>query len=150
MSTAVQFLYERSVIHQGYLIIPFAYGAVAGVMLYSYSLLSLVTNQAPLHRTENPADRYAETLETIIEIAKDHLDQNPQEQQCLGYYQQHYVYRHNLIIISAIGGKVFYDHYPPNRLNNIAAPKIFASEQDCIHWVKQGLDRQHSLSTQPE
>ncbi|MEO0375138.1 MAG: hypothetical protein AAF329_11055 [Cyanobacteria bacterium P01_A01_bin.17] len=141
MVTTVQFLYEHSVIHQSYLIVPFAYGTVAGVVVYSYCLLSLVTNQAPLHRRKNPADRYTETLEGIIEIAKDHLDKNPQAEQPLSYYQRHYVYRHNLIIISAIGSKVFYDHYPPNHLNNIAAPKIFASEQDCIHWVKQGLDR---------
>ncbi|PZD74855.1 hypothetical protein C1752_01006 [Acaryochloris thomasi RCC1774] len=141
MPSTIQFLYERSVIHQSYLIVPFAYGTVAGVVVYSYCLLSLVTNQAPLHKIENPADRYTERLESIIEIAKDHLDRELQEEQPLGYYQQHYVYRHNLIIISAIGGKIFYDHYPPSHLNNIAAPKIFASEQDCIHWVKQGLDR---------
>jgi hypothetical protein len=141
MSTAVKFLYERSVAYRGYLIIPFPYGTLAGVMVYSYRLLSLVANQAPFHRAENPADRYAETLKSIIKIAKDHLDQGLQEEQTPSYYQQHYVYRHNLIIVSAIGDKIFYDHYPPSSLNNIAAPKIFACEQDCIDWVKQGLDR---------
>jgi hypothetical protein len=140
MSTTVNFLYERSVVYRGYLIIPFPYGTLAGVRVHSYRLLSLVANQAPFHRVENPAARYAETLESIIEIAKDHLDQGLQEGQIPNYYQQHYVYRHNLIIVSAIGGKFFYDHYPPHSLNNIAAPKIFTCEQDCIDWVKQGLD----------
>ncbi len=141
MSTAVKFLYERSLVYRGYLIIPFPYSTLAGVVVYSYCLLSLVTNQAPFHRAENPAALYEETIESILEIAKTHLDQELKEVQPPDYCQQHYVYRHNLIIISAIGNKVFYDHYPPDRLNNIAAPKIFTSEQDCIAWVKQGLDR---------
>lgn len=142
MSKPVKFLYERSLVYRGYLIIPFPYSSLAGVVVYSYCLLSLVANNAPFHRAENPAKLYEETIANIIEIAQNHLDQELKEAQPPDYCQQHYVYRHNLIIISVIGDKVFYDHYPPNRLHNIAAPKIFASEQDCIVWVKQGLDRE--------
>lgn len=128
-------------VHRGYLIIPFLYGTVTGVMLYSYRLLSLVSSQATFHRAENPCDRIAEDPLSMIEMAKAHLDEHLAEEQTPDYCQQHYVYRHNLIIISAIGDRVFYDHYPPSGLNNIAAPKIFASEQECAEWVKQGLEQ---------
>ncbi len=146
MSAANRLLYEQSVVHRGYLIIPFILGNVAGTQLYSYRLLSLVSSQAPFHQAENPANHCAASPTRMIERAKAHLDEHLCEQQEPDYCQQHYVYRHNLIIISAIGDKVFYDHYPPSHLNNIAAPKLFTSEQDCITWVKQGLDR-HASST---
>ncbi|MGF1603138.1 MAG: hypothetical protein ACFCU8_14160 [Thermosynechococcaceae cyanobacterium] len=144
MSAAPRLLYEQSGVHRGYLIIPFLYGTVTGVTLYSYRLLSLVSSQALLHRAENPCDRIAEDPLSMVAIAKAHLDEQLAEEKTPDYCQQHYVYRHNLIIISAIGDKVFYDHYPPSGLNNIAAPKLFASEQECIEWVKQGLDRPSS------
>lgn len=144
MSAATRLLYEKSVVYRGYLIIPFLRGTIAGVMLYSYRLLSLVTHQAIFHKAENPANRCAEHLVGIIELAKSHLNQALDEAVEPNYRQQHYVYRHNLIIISAIGDKVFYDHYPPSSLHNIAAPKIFTTEQNCMAWVKQGLDHQSS------
>jgi hypothetical protein len=137
-------LYEQSVVHQGYLVIPFLYGTVMGTALYSYRLLSLVSHQAPFHRAENPCDRIATDPLKMIAIAKAHLNEHLATEQTPDYCQQYYVYRHHLIIISAIGDKVFYDHYPPSGLNNIAAPKIFASEQECIQWVKQGLDQRPS------
>lgn len=145
MST-VRLLYEQSTVHRGYLIIPFQYGVVAGVTLYSYRLLSLVDSQAPFHRAENPCDRFAEDPIRIIELAKEHLDNCLSDVQQPDYIQQHYIYRQNLIIISAIGEKVFYDHYPPDSLRNIAAPRIFSSEQECMDWIKQGLDQRSSTS----
>jgi hypothetical protein len=48
-----------------------------------------------------------------------------------------------LIVIHEGAGKYFYDHYKPEELNNVAAPKLFKSESDCISWIKQGLDRSH-------
>ncbi|HCF29927.1 MAG TPA: hypothetical protein DEV81_22615, partial [Cyanobacteria bacterium UBA11049] len=56
-------------------------------------------------------------------------------------FKSRYTYRNNLIIILEISGKYFYDHYPPDNLNNIAAPRIFSSEAECINWIKQGLER---------
>ena len=42
--------------------------------------------------------------------------------------------------------QVFYDHYPLVELINIAAPKIFESESECLAWIHQGLDFQHQSS----
>jgi hypothetical protein len=49
-----------------------------------------------------------------------------------------------LIIVFKEGGKYFYDHYPPELLNNIAAPKLFTSEYECLNWIQQGLDGRHT------
>ena len=68
----------------------------------------------------------------IINIAKEHLSANPPDtestrQYGVDHFKHRYTYRHNLIIVAAAQGKVFYDHYPPFELCNIAAPRIFAS-----------------------
>ena len=146
MTSSHRFLYERAKVHQGYLIVPFQYSQVAGAPIYSYRLLALDNPQHQFHTATNPAGIYAGQVETIVTIAQDHLDQSSDSADDLDYFQQQYVYQHNLIIISAIGDKVFYDHYPPEQLTNIAAPKIFASEPDCIAWVKQGIDQFHPKS----
>jgi hypothetical protein len=46
-----------------------------------------------------------------------------------------------LIIVYQLANKYFYDHYKPENLNNVAAPKIFETEQECINWIKEGLDK---------
>jgi hypothetical protein len=139
MST--RFLYENSVVYQGYLIIPRVDRIVLEHAIYSYHLLSTMGHHAQWHRAENPAQKYAGSLEQIIAIAQTHLDSVSDIESHIDYFQERYVYQNNLIMISAIASKYFYDHYPPDRLQNIAAPKLFPSEQACINWVKQGIDR---------
>lgn len=134
-------LYERSVVHRGYLIIPFVDSKIAGEPIYSYRLLSTVGHHVQFHQAQNPAQKHAGNVERIVAIAQNHLDTESDIDENVDYFQARYVYLDNLILISAIASKYFYDHYPPDRLQNIAAPKLFPSEQACIEWVKQGLDR---------
>ncbi|MEM8677068.1 MAG: hypothetical protein AAGF83_24920 [Cyanobacteria bacterium P01_G01_bin.67] len=136
-----RFLYEKSVAYQECLIIPFVYSAIDGRKIYSYALLSEQGYNSILHQAENPAKLYADETEGIVAIAKQHLDTQI-ILEGTGYFRQRYTYRHNLIIIHQTAGKYFYDHYAPGNLVNIAAPKIFTSAQDCIEWVKTGLERQ--------
>jgi hypothetical protein len=56
-------------------------------------------------------------------------------------FRQRYIYRGHLLIVGEIRGRYFYDHYSPYELRNIAAPKLFASESECLSWIKLGLDR---------
>lgn len=136
-----RFLYERSLAYRGYLIVPFVETTLVGESIYSYRLLSTMGQNVRFHRAENPAQQYAGQVEQILAIAQAHLDQKSDIDHHLDHFQERYVYLDNLILISAIASKYFYDHYPPDRLQNIAAPKIFPSEQACIDWVKQGIDR---------
>lgn len=136
-----RFLYEKSVSYQGHLIIPLIFGIVDSSCIYSYTLLSELGHKGKFHKAENPATIYSNSLDEIINVAKAHLDENSDIVNSLDLFKIRYTYQDNLIIISNLSGKYFYDHYPPDQLNNIAAPKIFQSEIDCINWVKQGLDR---------
>jgi hypothetical protein len=82
-------------------------------------------------------------VEGAVAIACEFLDTHSDLQQIPDYPQQRYIYQDNLIVISQIAGKYFYDHYPTESLNNLSAPKLFEREDDCIAWVKQGIDRLH-------
>ncbi|MEM8717944.1 MAG: hypothetical protein AAGE84_01360 [Cyanobacteria bacterium P01_G01_bin.39] len=135
-----RFLYEKSVVYQSCLIIPFVYSSINGQDIYSYALLSEQGYNSTLHQTENPAKLYANEIESIVAIAKQHLDSQVIFEGT-NYFRQRYTYHHNLIIIHQAANKCFYDHYAPNNLTNIAAPKIFANAQDCINWVRAGLQR---------
>ncbi|MEC4987101.1 MAG: hypothetical protein SAK42_23605, partial [Oscillatoria sp. PMC 1076.18] len=126
---------------QGYLIIPFLYTQADGNPIYSYALLSEQGHKNHLHQTENPAKLYSSNLEEILLIAKKHLHECEENFSKIDYFQQRYTYQNNLIIIHQETGKCFYDHYPPNELKNIAAPKLFSNPSECINWVKQGLDK---------
>ncbi|HEY9873542.1 MAG TPA: hypothetical protein V6D12_08890 [Candidatus Obscuribacterales bacterium] len=139
-----QLLYENSVSYQGHLIIPFIFGMADGEAIYSYQLLSELGHKGKFHKADNPAGMYSGKLDIIIDIAKKHLDENYDIFSHSDYFKCRYTYRQNLVIIYEIGGKYFYDHYNPNNLNNVAAPKIFKSEQECISWIKQGLDISHT------
>ncbi len=134
-------LYESSVSYQGYLIIPFWYQTVDNYPIYSYKLLSEIGYKGQFHKSENPAAIYGNSIDNIIEIAKEHIDKHL-DFACEGdAFKHRYIYRNNLIIIYNQNGKCFYDHYPPDSLNNIAAPKLFKSEFECISWIKNGLDK---------
>ncbi len=135
-----RFLYEKSVVYQECLIIPFIFSCVDGQDIYSYALLSEQGYTSILHQAKNPAQLYSNKVQDIIAIAKQHLDSQITLEGS-GYFQQRYTYNHNLIIIHQEGNKCFYDHYAPGKLINIAAPKIFSSALDCIAWVKSGLKR---------
>lgn len=138
-------LYEKSVAYQGHLIIPFVYGMADGKPICSYRLLSEQGHQGQLHQSENPAGIYSDQVDVILKIAQEHLEQClPVKRSQADYFQQRYTYCDNLIIVHPEANRVFYDHYPPDKLNNIAAPKLFASETDCIDWVKQGIDQLHA------
>jgi hypothetical protein len=139
-------LYEKSVFHCGYLVIPFQSGSISGHGIYSYRLLSVYDRQGCFHKAENPAQLYAECVEGAVAIACEFLDTHSDLQQIPDYPQQRYIYQDNLIVISQIAGKYFYDHYPADSLNNLSAPKLFEREDDCIAWVKQGIDRLHVTS----
>ncbi|MBD2084959.1 hypothetical protein NDI49_22765 [Trichocoleus sp. ST-U3] len=134
-------LYENSVSYKGYLIIPFVFGIADGQNIYSYSLLSELGHKGKFHKLENPAGIYSSCIDTIIEAAKEHLDENSDVVSQNDYFKNRYIYQDNLIIVYQLGSKYFYDHYKSDNLNNVAAPKIFGTEQECITWIKEGLDK---------
>ena len=136
-------LYESSVSYKGYLIIPFVFGKLDSYEIYSYKLLSEIGNRSQFHKAENPARIYGNSVINIVDIAKEHLDKNSEFVSRGDSFKSRYIYRNNLIIIFQEGDKCFYDHYPPELLNNIAAPKLFKSEYECLSWIKQGLNGQH-------
>ncbi|MGD1921102.1 MAG: hypothetical protein ACFCAD_20800 [Pleurocapsa sp.] len=135
-----RFLYEKSVTYQECLIIPFVSGCIDGDDIYSYSLLSEQGYTSQLHQAKNPAQSYSSKLSKIIAIAKHHLD-NQFTLEGSDYFRQRYTYRDNLIILHQEGGKCFYDHYAPRKLVNIAAPKVLNDVDECINWVRAGLQR---------
>jgi hypothetical protein len=132
-------LYEHSVYRRGYLIIPFQLGTIADAMLYSYHLLSELGHKERFHQAENPAGLCSETIEGIVQVAIEHLNQNSDIVSDEDYFRNRYTYRDQLFIILTAAGKYYYDHYPAQGLTNIAAPKIFASEADCLSWIQQQL-----------
>ncbi|HEY9903745.1 MAG TPA: hypothetical protein V6D43_15195 [Candidatus Sericytochromatia bacterium] len=134
-------LYEKSVSYKGHLIIPFVLVTADSESIYSYRLLSELAHKGKFHKSDNPATLYMSSIEDIIAVAKEHLDKNSDIVSKEDYFKCRYTYRHNLIIIYQGAGKYFYDHYKPEALNNVAAPKLFNSELDCISWIKQGLNR---------
>ncbi|MEC4805839.1 MAG: hypothetical protein SAJ72_16425 [Jaaginema sp. PMC 1080.18] len=136
-----KFLYTQSLSHRGYLIIPFEFAKFDQEMVYSYILLSDKGYKGSFHKAKNPAQLYSSNLEEIIAIAQTHLDEKTEESHDIDYFRQRYVYRENLLILHEEAGKCFYDHYPPNELRNIAAPKLFYTARECLSWVKRGLDR---------
>jgi hypothetical protein len=136
-------IYESSVSYQGYLIIPFVFGTADNYEIYSYKLLSEIGHKSKFHKADNPAEMYGSSTSNIIDIAKEHIDQHSELVSQEDNFKSRYVYRNNLIIVCQMGGQYFYDHYPPELLNNIAAPKLFNSEYDCLSWIKQGLDGRH-------
>jgi hypothetical protein len=136
-------LYENSLSYKGYLIIPFVFGKADNYEIYSYKLLANVGNKSQFHKTENPAKIYGSSIGNIIDIAKEHIDKKSDFINSGDGFKSRYIYRDNLIIVCQQEGKYFYDHYPPELLNNIAAPKLFQSEYECLNWIKQGLDGQY-------
>lgn len=144
-----QLLYKKSVSFQGYLIIPFVFTRADEQLIYSYKLLSEWGHKGKFHKSDNPAGIYFNSVEGIIAVAKEHLEQNSDVASNLDYFKRRYTYLNNLIIIYEESGKYFYDHYKPDSLNNVAAPKIFKSEQDCITWIKQGLDQANISKDDP-
>ncbi|AFY70152.1 hypothetical protein Pse7367_1876 [Thalassoporum mexicanum PCC 7367] len=143
---AGRYLYEKSISYQGHLVIPFVRSRVNRQPIYSYALLSEIGHKGLFHQSENPTQLYSCHLNRVFEIAKKHLEnyfgvvKSPHD-----YFQHRYTYCKNLIIVHQELGKFFYDHYLPDVLNNIAAPKIFESEAECLLWVQQGIDR-HTIS----
>jgi hypothetical protein len=134
------YIYDKSVSYPGYLIVPFIFSRLGGEFIYSYALLSDRGYQGKFHQRENPAKLYANSLQGIISISQQHLDKFVKKKSKNDYFYNRYTYLDNLIIIHYEVGKYFYDHYSPKELTNIAAPKLFLSVQDCIDWVKYGLD----------
>ncbi|MEB3827541.1 hypothetical protein [Phormidium sp. CCY1219] len=134
-------LYEKSVAYLGHLIIPYLFGTVDRESIYSYKLLSELGHKGIFHKAENPAGMYSSSVDGIIEIAREHLEEYSDVLDSMEVFQQRYTYRDNLIIVYEMGGKYFYDHFKPDSLKNLAAPKIFKSKRECINWIKKGLDR---------
>jgi hypothetical protein len=134
-------LYEKSLSYKGHLIVPFVFCRVDSQKIYSYKLLSELGCRGRFHKAENPGGIYSSSLKETLRIAKEHLNEQSDISSSFDLFKSRYTYRDNLIIIANLSGKYFYDHYPPDRLTNIAAPKIFKTEIDCINWVKEGLDR---------
>jgi hypothetical protein len=141
--TAHRYLYEKLALHYGYLVIPFQCGAISGADLYSYQLLCAFERQGRFNREVNPTEEYSASIERVVAIAEAFLEAHSDLPAEIHYVQQRYVYQGNLILISQIAGQYFYDHYPPDTLTNLAAPRLFETEADCIVWVKQGIDRIH-------
>jgi hypothetical protein len=142
----MRLLYEKSISYRGHLIIPFRFSTVSLMrdkLIYSYVLLSELGLEGRFHQVENPGGLCTDSLEGIVTIAKRYLDTHSATDSETDYFKNRYTYRDNLIIIFEMAGKYFYDHYPDHGLDNIAAPKIFIREQDCIDWIKKGMDRIH-------
>lgn len=137
-------IYESSVSYKGYLIIPCVFGKADNYEIYSYKLLSEIGHKSQFHKADNPAQIYGNSISNIIEIAKEHIDKNAEFVSKRDSFKSRYVYHHNLIIVGQEGGKYFYDHYPPELLNNIAAPKLFKSEFECLNWIKQGFEGRYA------
>jgi hypothetical protein len=137
-------LYEKSVSFKGYLIIPCIVEVFNSELIYSYKLLSERGHKGKFHKSDNPAKIYSSNLTSIIDVAKEHLQAASDIANTLDYFKCRYTYNYNLIIIYEESEKYFYDHYKPEALNNVAAPKIFKSEQDCLNWIKQGLERSNT------
>jgi hypothetical protein len=143
----MRLLYEKSISYRGHLIIPFRFSTLSTVReqpLHSYVLLSELGMEGRFHQVENPGGLCTDSVEGIVSIAKKYLDSHSAINSKTDYFKNRYTYRDNLIIIFGMAGKYFYDHYPPHDLNNIAAPRIFTSEQDCIDWIKVGMDLIHA------
>ena len=132
--------FEESVSYKGYLIIPFVFGKADNYEIYSYKLLSEIGAKSQYHKAENPAKIYGSSVENIINIAKEHIEKHSDFISDEDTFKHRYSFRNNLIIVSQEAGKYYYDHYLPDSLNNIAAPKLFNSEYECWCWVKQALD----------
>lgn len=135
-----QLLYEQSVSYRGYLIIPFVFKKFDTELIYSYTLLSELGYKGKFHKSDNPARMYSSSIDKLIDVAKEHLTEKSDIHSSLDYFKCRYTYKHNLIIVYGESGKYFYDHYKSESLNNVAAPKLFKSEKDCLSWIKQGLD----------
>ena len=136
-----QLVYEKSVSHKGYLIVPFVYALANSEVIYSYALLCEVGHKGKFHKAENPSGIFSSKIATILEIAKEHLDLHSDIFNPVDSFKNRYTYLDNLIVVYQISGKYFYDHYKPDSLNNVAAPRIFKTESDCLAWIKNGLDR---------
>jgi hypothetical protein len=137
-------LYEKSVSYKGHLIVPFILGRIGCETIYSYKLLSEKGYTSPVHESDNLSGICSNSLEDIVKIAQQNLDEKIISYLGLDHFRERYVYHNNLIILHNQSGKYFYDHYPPEQLTNIAAPKLFISANDCLSWIKQGLD-QHKV-----
>lgn len=135
-----QLLYQQSVSYLGYLIIPFVFKKFDTELIYSYTLLSELGYKGKFHKLANPARLYSSNIDTLVALAKEHLQEKSDIRNSFDYFKCRYTYKHNLIIIYGESGKYFYDHYKPDSLNNVAAPKLFNSKHDCLRWIKQGLD----------
>jgi len=111
-------LYDKSVSYKGHLIIPFVFGIADSQCIYSYQLLSELGHKGKFHKSENSVSLYSNTVEGIVAIAKEHLDENSAAVSRDDYFQRRYTYRNNLIIVYELSGKYFYDHYNPGNFNN--------------------------------
>ncbi|MGK7908197.1 MAG: hypothetical protein AB4040_13360 [Synechococcus sp.] len=136
-----RYLYEKSVAHRGFLIIPFLAGNLSGRSLYSYVLLAGYGYQHQWHKAENPAGCFTEDPYEVVQAAKAHLDKADAVGGPEQYFRHRYTYLNNLVVLYKAAGKYYYDHYAPYGLNNIAAPKLFPTEQECIEWIRLGLLR---------
>ncbi|MBE9128413.1 MULTISPECIES: hypothetical protein [unclassified Coleofasciculus] len=134
-------LYEKSISDNGHLIIPFVFSTVNSQTIYSYKLLSALVHKGTFHKAENPAGFYSNSIEGIFDVAQEHLNAHSDVFSPVDYFKCRYTYRYNLIIVYEESGKYFYDHYKSDSLNNVAAPKLFQSKDDCLRWIKAGLDR---------
>lgn len=138
-------LYEKTTSYKGHLIVPFILSRLGGETIYSYKLLAEKGHTSPLHQSDNLSGVCTNNLDEIIKIARQNLDEKINSYLGIDHFRERYIYQNNLIILHYQSGKYFYDHYPPQELTNIAAPKLFLSETECLSWIKEGLD-QHKVS----
>ena len=144
----LKYQYDKAATHRGFLIVPFEVTRISGRPIYSYVLLSGYGYQHQWHKSENLAGIYAEDIYEVIVHAKAHLDREDACGGKQGHFSSSYTYLRNLIVIYEAAGRFYYDHYAPERLTNIAAPKLFSSKEKCIDWVRTGLLRRTLRSTQ--
>ncbi|MFM7406679.1 MAG: hypothetical protein ACKO3K_08455 [Cuspidothrix sp.] len=138
-------IYESSVSYNGYLIIPFVFSKLDNYDIYSYTLLAEIGYKSRFHGAENPAKIYENSIKDIIDTAQQHIDIHRDFINQGDFFKNRYIYRHNLIIVYDKNGRYYYDHYSPESLSNIAAPKLFSSSYECLNWVQKGLDGRKRL-----
>ncbi len=134
-----RFLYGKSAIYRGYLIIPFVFCRLNASDIYSYCLLSERGNKDKLHKEPNPAKLYSSSLTSILTIAREHLKQQINYVGNVNFFKLRYTYNNHLIILHQERDKWSYEHYPPTSLQNIAELKQFLNCFECLSWVKEGL-----------
>lgn len=138
--TMKRLLYGKSTTYRGYLIIPFIFCRLNSSDIYSYQLLSERGNKDKFHKEQNPTQLYSSSLTTILKIAIEHLKQQVNYVGDVNFFKLRYTCNDHLIILHQTqNNKWYYEHYLPDKLDNIAESRQFKNRFECLSWVQDSL-----------